>query len=192
MAVTKEETKNGAGSPDENAAVVASLARELDEGPPGTITLKNGIMLKLKPVAPLAIREAAVRVQPPEVPIVFVEEKQREERNPADPAYLRAVDRYEADQIIRVADVLVLMGTKVEYIPEGLSRPEDDDWIDLLEAVDIQVPRDNKYRRYLAWVRYSAIEDEEDIGRVVAAVVRLSGVTEVEVDKAAQAFRSPS
>lgn len=182
-------TDNGAASAEENEDVVAALARELDDGPPGTITLKNGIILKLKPVAPIAIREAAVRVQPPEVPLVYIEEKQREERNPADPAYLRAVDRYEADQVFRVADVLVLMGTKVEFVPEGRSGPDDDDWIDLLDALDISVPRDNKYRRYLAWVRYYAIEDEEDIGRVMAAIVRLSGVTEVEVDKAAKAFR---
>lgn len=173
-------------------AEAADVAQAVVEGPRDRVTLSNQVVLKLRPVPPLALREAAVRIPPPAIPTVFIADHGREEPNPADPVYIEALKTYEQDQVFRVADVLMLLGTSVESVPDEIEMPESDNWIDALEALDLHVDRSNKYKRYLSWLRLYAVQSEVDIANVMAAVVSLSGVTEVEVARAAAAFRRPS
>lgn len=151
--------------------------------------LRNGIVLKLSPVPPLAIREAAILTPPPRVPMWISPDKEREEPNPNDPDYLAALDRYSAEQSFRVADTIHLLGTAIEHVPDGIDRPEDDGWIDRLDSLGIKVDRDNPHKRYLSWLRLYAYSSKVDISMVTALTTRLSGVTEEEVQRAAASFR---
>lgn len=153
------------------------------------LVLSSGIVLKLRPVPPLAMREAAISVPQPKPPVVFMESVGRAEENPNDPDYMRAMTRWENDQVFRVADVLMLLGTAVEFVPEGFQRPEDDDWFEQLEVLGLAVDGTNKHKRYLAWLRLHAFTSERDIAAAMTAITSMSGVTEVEVQRAAQAFR---
>jgi hypothetical protein len=155
-----------------------------------SITLSNGIVLKLKAVPPLAMREAAISVPQPKVPVVFVESLGRAEENPNDPDYARALTRWENDQVFRVADVLMLLGTSVESVPEGYQRPEDEEWFEELEVLGLAVDGSNRHKRRLAWLRMYAFTSERDIAATMAAITALSGTTEVEVGRAAAAFRN--
>lgn len=159
---------------------------------PDKLTLSNGIVLKLKAVPPLAMREAAISVPQPKPPVVFMESLGRTEENPNDPDYLRAVTRWENDQVFRVADVLMLLGTSVESVPEGFERPEDSEWFEQLEVLGLAVDGSNRHKRYLAWLRMYAFASERDIAAAMAAITSLSGTTEVEVQRAAAAFRNNS
>lgn len=181
------------GEPDDAARLLSEaaevVAAVVDGEEKDRVTLSNGIVLKLRPVPPLAIREIALRFAPPPVPVVWIGDKERSEPNPNDPDYLAAMTRYTNDQIYRVADVSISLGTAVESVPDYLERPEADGWIDELEAVGITVDRENRHKRYLAWLRYYAINSTADLTRVMRGVTLLAGVTEEEVQRAVRAFR---
>lgn len=153
------------------------------------ITLSNGIRLRVQRVAPLAIREAVLRVEKPRPPMVMVEDKGREEENPQHPDYLRAMEEYEEATGLAAMNVLLLMGTAVESIPEGLSRPEDDDWVENLEFLEIEVDRDNPKARYLAWLRYSALTSDQDLAACVGIAREFAGVKEEDVASGIDSFR---
>lgn len=156
------------------------------------ITLRNGVVLKLHPVPPLAIREAALLVPPPQVPVWISPDKDREEPNPNDPDYLAALEKHKHEQAFRVSDTIHLLGTSVESIPDGIDPPESDVWISKLEAIGIKVDRENEHKRYLSWLRLYAYTSQADISMVTAFATRLSGTTEEEVQRAAAAFRRPA
>lgn len=161
--------------------------------PRDTITLSNGVVLKLKPVAPLAIREAALRVPRPKPPIVQIHQngvEGREEQNLSDPDYVAAVASFENEQQMAVANIMFLMGTEVISVPDGFPRPEDDGWIDDLEIVGVTVNRENKRARYLAWLKFNALVATDDIKNTSNGISEMSGTREAEVADAALAFRS--
>lgn len=171
---------------NEAAAVAASLTGKVRD----RIYLGNGVVLKIHPVPPLAMREAATSIPPPAPPIVRIESQDREEENPNDPDYLAEFERWQLKQLARVADVMLILGTSLQELPTdgSLVPPEDEDWIEMLEAVGLSVPKTNKYARYLSWLRLYAVRSEQDLSEVFTAVVQASGVTELEVQRAAAAF----
>lgn len=152
-------------------------------------TLANGIKLKIKPVPPLAIRQAAIQVPPPSVPIVHDEGRDRDMENPSDPDYQKALEAYQVEQLFRVVDVMILLGTEVVHIPDDVYPPESEEWTDMLDAAGVTVPpfRSTQARR-LGWMRLYAMITEADTAVVVSRLIALSGVTEVEVQRAAAAF----
>lgn len=194
--MTAEPTPTGTESPppqvsalraiNQAANVVSFLAARSG---PDTFKLRNGVVLKLAPVPPLAMREAAIHYPPPHPPVVLNRDKDREETNPNDPDYLEALERYTMEQAARVADVMILLGTSIESIPEGVEPPESPTWKAKLEALDIKVDSSNEYKQYLAWLRLYALTSEQDLAYTLWAVTRISGVTEEEVRRAASAFR---
>ena len=157
-----------------------------------TLTLTNGIVLNCRAVPPLAIREAQISQPAPRPPVLMNEAKGREEENPNDPDYIAAVQVHAAHQLSRVSDTMMLLGTAVASLPEWAAAPESDEWIEPLEALGIVINRENKYQRYLAWLRLYACVAESDVVRILRNVTGLSGVTEEEVQRAAAAFRGTS
>lgn len=169
---------------ESSAARAATRASRTKDG----LTLSNGIVLRLKPVAPFAVRQAALGIPDPKVPRVFIEDKGREELNPNDPDYLAAVDDVRVERISAVTTLMFMAGTEVISVPDGTSGPEDDDWIDMLEAAGLTIDRTNKYKRYYQWLAWYAAS-EVDISLIVAGVSAISGVREEDVQKAIAGFR---
>jgi hypothetical protein len=172
----------------ESAVEIAEVAEEplqLDR-----ITLSNGIVLKLKSVPPFLARQAVISLQRPKPPRVFLEDKGREEENPNDPVYLDELRLYEARSIEVGVNVMLLTGTEVQEIPNGCYGPEDDGWLENLEALDVVVEREKPRARYLAWLRYYALQSTLDITRVTAALGRRVGLSEEEVAASADSFRN--
>lgn len=172
---------------EEAASVAASLTGNVRD----RICLSNGVVLKIRPVPPLAMREAATSEPQPKPPIVHIAAQDRDEENPNDPDYLAEVERWQLKQLARVADVMLILGTELVDLPQecGLVPPDSDEWIEMLQAAGIQIQvSSNRYTRYLTWLRLYAIRSEPDLAEVFTAVVSASGVTEVEVQRAAAAF----
>lgn len=167
------------------AARIAAAAGPISQ----EIKLVTGVVLGLRPVPPLAIRQAVLSVPTPKMPMVMIPDREDPEPNPNDPDYLLALDKQFNDQFLVTAEAMMLLGTYLKSVPEGAFLPEDDGWIEPLEALGIQVDVENKHKRYLSWLRYHAIATQNDQYRVLNAVTMMSGVTEVEVQRAAAAFR---
>jgi len=186
--------KNGT-APAADAALQAIATGQAEKGA-RALTLDNGIVLRLKPVPPMLVREAAKNIPDPPVPKVYIEAKGREESNPMDPAYLAAVQeanvrRGEAGQILAL-----LMGTELESVPAGMYGPDDDGWVEEIRAVNdvagitVEISDEpGSKRRYLDWLRLYAVSSETELfllGRLVTIGVAL---TEQEVQAAAESFR---
>lgn len=183
----------GRPTPRENAVAINAAARGASRARNGTgsgrVTLSNGIVLRLKPVPPFAVRQAAIAVIDPPVPTVWIADKERNEPNPNDPDYIDAVNRANEQRIEAVTNLFFMMGTEVEAVPDGMFRPEDDGWIDMLEVVGLPVDRANQFKRHYQWVAWYAAQSEHDISTIMTSVATLSGVSEADVQVAIRSFR---
>lgn len=169
----------------------AARAAESINGTGGTVTLSTGVVLSIHPVPPYAFQSASMQAgPPPEPPMVYIESRGREEPNPDDPAYKQQFQRHRVKQSDLVSNVLFLYGTKIQHVPDGVPKVEDDDWLDLLKATGVEVDSTNSYERYLAWLRYVVLAKSEDITNLVSATMRGSGTTEEDVQQALETFRS--
>ena len=171
------------------AAVKAGEELQIDT----CLELQSGIVLRLKPVSSGLLRKAAARIPEPEVPRVWLAEKDREEENPNDPNYLAALVARGEKQGLAQMDVAILYGTSIETIPEGAYRPDDEEWsADLLEDGFLTDEDLSSYRkRYLNWVLLYACRGGDE-AKLFGHVIILCGLTEAEVQEVLASFRSRS
>ncbi len=158
------------------------------------VTLSNGIVLRAKRVPNLIFMEVTGKFVAPKVPHVMNADIGREEDNPNDPGYIAEYNKFQADLSLAIIDTMVVMGTELVSVPQGVMRPEQAGWDRRLKAIHIDVPSQSEddLSRYMMWVKYYACGDEEDLGEVVKQVGRLSGVSQEDVDDALDQFRSVS
>ena len=148
----------------------------------------NGCVLELRGV-PSFVTLAVLKAHPkPPVPIIMIEDKQREEENPNDPNYIQALNQYNEELATLTSDVYLANGVKIKSVPDDYLPLDDDEWIEPLEFSGIQFPHDGIGRR-VAYLKYYLLADE-DIAKVTTAVAIAGGVvTEEQVDQAAESFR---
>lgn len=175
---------------DEMARAVDSLAEPTDLS---IFVASNGLRLKLKRVSKMVMLDAARRVVAPKPPRTFSEEKQREEENPLDPIYLEARSHYLYDTGMLAVNTYFVLGTRVDgELPEGVEAAESDDWVESLKVVDpdVDIPETRGPRRYLAWLKYCVLSDDDQT-RLLQQCVRYSGGTmEADVEAALASFRN--
>lgn len=170
----------------EAAQAASSVTSMLNE-----YTLSSGVVVRIKPVPPLAMREAAIQTQPPRPPMVHIEDRDQEIENPSDPDYLKALEEHQMKQLYLVSDVMMMLGVDIIHVPDDVFPVESEEWSEMLTAVGIPIPEQsvtNKYARRLTWMRLYAARSESDIAAILTRVIALSGVTELEVQRAAAAF----
>jgi hypothetical protein len=110
---------------------VKDRAKELTRGQGDDIvTLSTGIRVKLHPVSSALVDDLKSVIPYPEVPIVHIEDKDRDEENPNDPTYLKQVKETDMKRGDAVFAGLLEFG--VELI-DGL--PEDDKWLKKLQRL---------------------------------------------------------
>lgn len=154
------------------------------------ITLDNGVVLKLTPVPPFVAQQAVMNLKEPKPPVVDVGKGDgREEENPNDPNYLEEMNAYNVQVIETTTNAMLITGTEIASIPDGVQSPEDDDWLDRIQFLGIEIERENKWARYIAWLRYYALSGPS-IARIIAELRKSVGLTEEEVDAAVKSFRN--
>jgi hypothetical protein len=162
---------------------------------PDLFVARNGIVFKLKPVAPLLILDAQRGIIEPAVPKVRNLEKGDSddapwEENPNDPTYIAALTEYRM-KVGEVSNAIFLTrGTAVEYIPDGIDKVDDADWAEEVEEfTDLTIPKVGR-RRYYCWVKYVALTSMEDFQGLLNKLTTLGGVTqEADVRDAETTFR---
>jgi hypothetical protein len=111
----------------ETAKRIARGQRKEDE----VFELSTGVRVRLSPVSSSLVEEMKRSIPMPKVPVVFIKEKEREEENPNDPAYIAEVEEAEEKRAEALFDALVMFG--VELV-DGL--PEDDIWVKKLQFLE--------------------------------------------------------
>lgn len=169
-----------------------------------TFTTKSGVMLKLKRVPPLLVDDARRNLVEPRVPKVpnldKDEEGSVEEDNPSDPDYVEALSKYQSALSDLTSGIYLTRGTE-PYLQSGPSEGqpstngipnwESSEWsADIEDIAQIKIPAVGR-RRYWCWLKYIVLDDINDFGDLLKAVMRMSGITmEEDVAKAADSFRS--
>ena len=179
------------GDEAERAAVDTAVALQ-DGRLPSEIVLSNGIVLALKPIPPGIIERSLARLEKPKVPRWKNPNKDVEEENPGDPGYVAAVEAYQLQRNETAANTLLLVGTAVKEIPEGLHGPEEvDRWFDaeLMAHLGIEANTETAYDRYLSWLQLYAMARQGDIVKIFATVNRMAGIGEEDVQAAVAGFR---
>lgn len=152
-------------------------------------TTSIGVVFKLKKVPNLLIAEASRRIKMPQPPVVFIEDKGREEENPNDPTFVAALREAQLQQGMMGVNVYITFGTELESVPDDVADWRSEEWSDdITEITGVPIPIKGK-ARYCAWIKYVALSDE-DLTNLNMAIARLSGnIPEADVQEAEEAFR---
>jgi hypothetical protein len=154
------------------------------------ITLSSGVVLKRKKFSVLRISTLQEQFRYPEIPEIWDDERKRSIRNPDHPSYKRMKEEVDYKRGLAVTDAVIVFGTEVQFIPAVMPKPEEDSWIEELEAGGLQVKRESKLARYLAWVKFVAVIDDKDLNKILTAVMEMMGISESNIADAMDGFRS--
>lgn len=160
-------------SPNPAVQVAEQRARSATADP---VILSTGVRARIRAVSSSLIAEVAMRVPDPDIPRWLNPDKGREEENPNDPEYLRALTQANILRNQAAADAAIMFGVElVEPLPE-------DGWDFKLRLIGIEVPEDPIGREF-AYKKYVAVGvlDMLDIQRA-------AGVSQMEAASALQAF----
>lgn len=174
-----------------NKNVTVEAAKEISAqmGSSQIITTQTGVRVRLVPVSTALMEEVTSRIVEPEVPMWHNEARDRDEPNPDDPKYIKALDRVARDRGVAVMDAMCMFG--VELV-DGM--PEDTSWLKKLkfmekrgqvnlESFDLEDPLDLEF----LYKRYIAVDND-----VITKVSNLSTMTAEAVEKAESRFRGKS
>ena len=153
------------------------------------LELDNGIVLAVTPVPQLMLRDAVSKLPPPPVPMWHNDARDEDEPNPNDPAYLEALEQHALQQFLVAGNAAMVLGTRCLSVPEGMWRPEEDDWIDWVQFAGGQPDVSSKPARYLSWLHFHALRTPSDQSLVVMAPLLLANLSEEEVARSVDSFR---
>lgn len=173
-------------------ALLAALKAVQDAGVArsSVVKLENGVELEIMPVPVMRLRQAGAAIAIPLPPKVYDQDRDRDEENPDDPGYQDALRRYNVALFEATVHLALLLGTRVKTVPEDLSGPEEEGWVQQLRAAGVDVDCSNQYTRYRTWLEEYAIRTEDELSTVYWSVMSKSGVLEKEVAAAAASFRN--
>lgn len=187
MTARTPKRRNGHISSRSTEAAVRTAA--LPSQPKPTVMLANGIVLRIKPVSQALMRDAISAVAVPKAPMWHDPQRDEDVPNEADPQFLAAMKQYVTDTNEASGKVAMLMGTEVMSVPDGMSGPFDDDWVDWLSLAGKEADLKNRAVRYLTWLEYYALTTTEDRSICIFAPLIASSLGEQEVEAAVDSFR---
>jgi hypothetical protein len=169
------------------AAVQVAHERETD-GAWGTarIVERYGVRARLVPVPEGILEDVERRIEDPSVPVVFMEEEGREEENPNDPAYLKALEDAQYKRGLAIVEALCLFGVELldGMLEEATWQPRlefyakrghiDLDWVDWEDPME----------KEFVFIRYQFLTVEH-----MQYLAQISHMTAEELAKAEASFR---
>lgn len=153
--------------------------------------LSNGVKLRLRKMSPALLAAIATEVGEgePEVPIIYNEDKEREESNPLDPRYIADRARWGAGKGLRLLQAMVLAATTLDEKPDDIMAPESQEFTDFMEVVGLPLAP-SAQGRYTQWVTFLGVTDVDDMRELNAVLMRMGGAREEDVAEAQALFQS--
>lgn len=159
----------------------AVLVAKQNETGAGIHITRTGVRVKIQPFPEMLARQAVLAVKDPPVPMAWNADKERDEPNPHDPDYIKAVAEAEQKRGEASIDAALLFG--VELIDQ---LPSDEKWLRKLAYLGINVDPQDPLEVELAYLKYIAFSSSDDIA-VLTGQLR---VTEKGIAEAAATFQS--
>ena len=151
------------------------------------VVLADGTVGRIVPVSAGLIDDVTARIPDPLPPMIYIEEKGREESNPSDPRYLQDLSNTARRRGSAALDAMVMFGLE---LPNGV--PESNGWLgklklmQKLDKIDLSkfdlhdpIEREFLYKRYIA-----------ASAEVIELISKSTGVTAEGIVQAEQSFRS--
>lgn len=140
--------------------------------------LSTGVRARIKPVAASLIDEVTTRIDDPPIPTWFNPEKEREEENPHDPAYRRALQRVEHQRATAATDAMIMFGVEL------LDPIPDNGWDVRLKLLGVEIDLSDSIAREFAYKKYIAVGTDDLI-----MVSARTGLTQADIDRAVRSFQ---
>ena len=152
--------------------------------------LSTGVRVRIRAVPQLLIDDAVNKLDEPRVPTVMDEDKGYAVENPSDPNYLLDIQKYEREQTQAAVAVALMWGLElVDGMPEDASWLEKTRWLSKHGYLNLsKFDLDDKLDVEFLYKRHVAVRTE-DLDTLMAKMI--SGVTQEDIDKAKESFRSP-
>jgi hypothetical protein len=163
---------------------VVSAVEQAQKPKDNLVTLSTGVVLRGKQANPLVLIDVMAAYPRPKPPVWKHPTMGREMENTDDPDYRNRVKAWEAESSSATLNAMILLGTELVKIPKGMPGPDEAEWLDEYELLNLPMHPANKSWRYLKWVLFKAVRDEKDLMRIRDVVGRLSGVSERAVESA--------
>jgi hypothetical protein len=167
-----------------------AVLRQQSDGQGEMVTLSTGVRARLVPVPTSLISSISDQVPDPVVPTIWLEDKSRDEPNPFDPLYVKAVEDSERQRGQLVMDAMIFHGVK---LVDGV--PDKSQWLPQLEFSIAQrwIPAEaisdydlsNPMQLEFVFKKYVAVAAPD-----LRQVRRLSGMLMEDVDDAVDKFPS--
>jgi hypothetical protein len=104
------------------------VAKEKNGKMKGEVTLPNGVRIRVNGVAASLIDAVTSRIREPEIPMAYIQDKEREEPNPSDPKYQKELEEIGRKRGIAAIDAMVMFGID---LLDGI--PKDRSWLSKLK-----------------------------------------------------------
>jgi hypothetical protein len=168
-----------------NKKAAIDVAKERSDGLEVTVDLPYGVKGIIVPVPPQLVDEVTNRIQDPEVPIWHNEEKDRDEPNPSDPDYLKALEEANRARGVAAIDTMALFGIDIETMPESDAWLKKLQYMQKRDLIDISgYDLEDDQEREFVFKRFIAVNNI-----ILKKIMAVSGITEEEVAAAERSFR---
>lgn len=148
-----------------------------------SVTFRSGLQLGVHEVPPLIIRRPLQELPEPQPPMIPMPDKGEhiQEPNPNDPDYIREHEEWQLTIGLSVMDTMLILGTTepdeegeavplIINLPEKMFHPDHNGWINWLSAGGVEIDERTKHTRYLCWLRYYAVANTADLGKLLSAI----------------------
>ena len=160
---------------------------------PSEILLEIGATLKITKPSSMLLATVMSDVEDenpiPVIPKVYMEDKDRDEENPNDPAYKAKMAIWNANAVVRMFKALCVSSLSILDLGEAFD-PHGEDFADYLEALDMEIAK-GKTTRFLQWLNtYALVQSESE--QLNTWMMTLAGVTEEDVAEATDFLQGDS
>lgn len=174
-----------------------AIERVREDGNAVQFTLRNGIVLRCKPVPPIYVRTLSEQFIPPPPPMVHIDrgEDSFDEENRDDPRWKEEIAELTLRATKAIERLMFGLGTEPVSVPEGKYMPDDERWIaevrraDKFTGVETPLDLDDPDMRYVSWLSFYALDNISDMELAGLLPQFLAGPSEVETAKVVDTFR---
>lgn len=155
------------------------------------LTLVSGAVVEARPVPDMVLQALFSQYPESKPPILETEVRGKmiREANLSDPDYIAAVEARDKVLSDAMLNLTLLRGLKVLQLPpDVVAYEEDNEWEEELSDLGIEIPTKKTLRRLL-WLRYRVAISTTDLVKLQEESMRLSGVSEEEIQAAMQRFQ---
>lgn len=147
--------------------------------------MSNGVQLKPRPFNRVLLRRIIQKHPTPEMPKYWNEATGEWDDNPVDPDYHRQLLVRATELLEETSRAVIIMGTQVHHLPEGVPPVESDQWVEELEYFGFAVDVSTRQARYAEWLLNVALPSEQDRSFAYSLGVEgMGGVFEADVFEA--------